>query len=111
MNDFEKKYSLLIKYMIPTGTKCVKSAEFIEFVSGRESLGTSNPKNDSERRMNDRFAEYLTPKIIVRLDDNCKGIGNSINLKSDIVGKISNIHNTFFNDRKLNANSNYIYLL
>lgn len=111
MNDFEEKYSLLIKYMIPTGNKCVKSAEFIEFVSGRESLGTDNPKDDYERRMNDRFAEYFTPKIIVRLNDSCKGMGLPINLKSDIVGKISDIHNTFFSDRKLNAHSNYIYIL
>ena len=111
MKDFEEKYSLLIKYMLPTGKECVKSAEFDGFVSGRESMGTRNPKDDFERRMNDRFAEYLTPKIIVRLHDGCEGMRNSTGLKADIAGKLSEIHHTFFEDRKLNSNINYIYIL
>jgi hypothetical protein len=109
MNDFEEKYSLLVKYMLPTVSKCIKSVEFEEFVSGRESMGVRNPKDDYERRMNDRFAEYLTPKIVVRLDDMCKG-GRAMGLKDDITGKLSEIHHTFFEDRKLNAHSNYIYI-
>jgi hypothetical protein len=109
MNDFEEKYSLLVKYMLPTVSKCINSVEFDGFVSGRESLGVRNPKDDYERRMNDRFAEYLTPKIVVRLDDKCKG-GRAMGLKEDVAGKLSEIHHTFFEDRKLNANSNYIYM-
>lgn len=109
MNDFEEKYSLLVKYMLPTVSKCIKSVEFDGFVSGRESLGVRNPKDDYERRMNDRFDEYLTPKIVVRLDDKCKG-GRAMGLKDDVVGKLSEIHHTFFEDRKLNAHSNYVYM-
>ena len=109
MNDFEEKYSLLVKYMLPTVSKCINSVEFDGFVSGRESLGVRNPKDDYERRMNDRFAEYLTPKIVVRLDDKCKG-GRAMGLKEDVAGKLSEIHHTFFEDRKLNAHSNYIYM-
>jgi hypothetical protein len=109
MNDFEKKYSLLVKYMLPTGSKCIKSVEFDGFVSGRESLGTSNPKDDFERRMNDRYDEYLTPKIVVRLENKCKGWA-SAGLKGDIAGKLSDLHHTYFEDMKLNANTNYIYM-
>lgn len=109
MNDFEEKYSLLVKYMLPTVSKCINSVEFDGFVSGRESLGVRNPKDDYERRMNDRFAEYLTPKIVVRIDDICKG-GRAMGLKDDVAGKLSEIHHTFFEDRKLNAHSNYVYI-
>lgn len=113
MNDFEEKYSLLVKYILPSVNGCIKSVEFDEFVSGRESLGTRNPKDEFERRMNDRFDEYLTPKIIVTLSDSCKGIGGIgiIGLKGDIVSKLSEIHHTFFKDRKLNSNNRFIYIL
>lgn len=109
MNDFEEKYSLLVKYMLPSVNRCIKSVEFDGFVSGRESLGVRNPKDDYEIRMNDRFDEYITPKIVVRLDDKCKG-GGAMGLKGDITGKLSEIHHAFFEDKKLNANSNYIYM-
>lgn len=113
MNDFEEKYSLLVQYMLPSVNKCIKSVEFNGFVSGRESLGTRNPKDEFERRMNDRFDEYLTPKIIVTLSDSCKGIGGIgiIGLKGDIAGKLSDIHYTFFKDRKLNSNTRFIYVI
>ena len=113
MNDFEEKYSLLVKHMLPSVNRCIKSVEFDGFVSGRESLGVNNPKDDYERRMNDRFDEYLTPKIIVRLNDSCKGMRGigTMGLKGDIAGRLSNLHHVYFEDRKLNSNTNYIYLL
>ena len=113
MNDFEEKYSLLVKYMLPSVNRCIKSVEFDGFVSGRESLGVRNPKDDYERRMNDRFDEYITPKIKVTLADSCKGMRgmDSVGLKGDIAGRLSDIHFTFFVDKKLNSNTNYIYIL
>jgi len=113
MNEFEEKYSLLVKYMLPSVNKCIKYVEFDGFVSGRESLATDNPKDEFEIRMNDRFAEYLTPKIKVSLSDSCKGMRGigSIGLKGDIAGKLSDIHYTFFKDRKLNSNTKFIYVI
>ena len=110
MEDFEEKYNLLIKYMLPSVHKCIDKIEFDGFVSGSESLGSKEPKDDFERRMNDRFSEYITPKIKISTKENCKGMRgiDSMGLKGDIFAKLTEIHSTFFNDKKLNANVRYI---
>lgn len=110
MEDFEEKYGLLVKYMLPSVNRCIKSVEFDGFVSGRESMLVDNPKNDFEKEMNDRFSVYLTPKIKISLKESCKGISGiqNMGLKGDIAGYLSEIHFTYFEDRKLNANIRYI---
>jgi len=110
MEDFEEKYSLLVKYMVPSVHKCIDKIEFDGFVSGSESLGSNEPKDDFERRMNDKFNEYITPKIKVSVKEDCKGMRGigSMGVKGDIFAKLTEIHSTFFNDKKLNANIRYI---
>jgi len=95
MEDFEEKYSLLVKYMVPSVHKCIDKIEFDGFVHGSESLGSN---------------EYITPKIKISTKENCKGMRgiDSMGLKGDIFGKLTEIHSTFFNDKKLNANIRYI---
>jgi len=89
MEDFEEKYNLLIKYMLPSVHKCIDKIEFDGFVSG---------------------SEYITPKIKISTKENCKGMRgiDSMGLKGDIFAKLTEIHSTFFNDKKLNANVRYI---
>lgn len=110
MEDFEEKYSLLIRYMLPSVHKCIDKIEFDGFVPGCESLVSNEPKDDFERRMNDIFNEYITPKIKISTKENCKGMRgvDRMSLKGDIFGKLTEIHSTFFNDKKLNANVRYI---
>ena len=110
MEDFEEKYGLLVKYMLPSVHRCIDKIKFDGFVSGGESLATDNPKDDFEKRMNDRFNEYITPKIKISLKESCKGISGiqNMGLKGDIAGYLSEIHFTYFKDRKLNANIRYI---
>ena len=110
MEDFEEKYGLLVKYMLPSVHRCIDKIEFDGFVSGGESLSVDNPKDDFEKRMNDRFNEYITPKIKISLKERCKGMRgiDSMGLKGDIAGKLSEIHFTYFKDRRLNANMRYI---
>lgn len=111
MEDFEKKYSLLVSYMLPSVNKCIKSVEFDGFVSGRESMMIDNPKDDFEREMNNRFSVYLTPKINVEVIDKCLGWTPFVmGLKGDIVGKMEELHKTYFPDRKINTNIRYINL-
>ena len=113
MDDFEEKYGLLVKYMLPSVNRCIDKIEFDGFVSGGESLAVDNPKDDFEKRMNDRFNEYITPKIKISLKERCKGMRgiDSMGLKGDIAGKLSEIHLTYFNDRRMNANMRYVYIV
>ena len=46
MEDFEEKYSLLVKYMLPSVHKCIDKIEFDGFVSVSESLVRHPPKDD-----------------------------------------------------------------
>ena len=110
MEDFKEKYGLLVKYMLPSVNRCIDKIEFDGFVSGGESLAIDNPKDEFEKRMNDKFNEYITPKIKISLKERCKrmrGI-DSMGLKGDIFGKLTEIHSTYFKDRSLNANVRYI---
>ena len=43
MEDFEEKYSLLVKYMLPSVHRCIDKIEFDGFVSGGESLAVRHP--------------------------------------------------------------------
>jgi len=66
MEDFEDKYSLLIKYMLPHTNKCIESVEFDGFVSEYEVLGIiSNPKDEFEPETRDML-NGITPKINVK---------------------------------------------
>ena len=110
MDDFEEKYGLVLKYMVPSAHKCIDKVEVDGFVPGSESLGSNEPKDDFERKMNDKFNEYITPRLKVTLHTCCEYLSgvNSIVLKGDIFGKLTEIHSTFFPDMKLNANIRYI---
>ena len=46
MEDFEEKYGLLVKYMLPSVNRCIDKIKFDGFVSGGESLATDNPKDE-----------------------------------------------------------------
>ena len=111
MEDFEERYSLLVKYMLPSASDCIKSVAFDGFVSGRESMMIDNPKDDFEREMNDRLSVYITPKINVEVIDDCLSWTPFVmGLKGDIVGKMQELHDTYFPDRKINTNIRYINL-
>ena len=113
MEDFEEKYGLLLKYMIPSAHKCINKVEVDGFVPGSESLSNNNPKDDFERKMNDKLNEYITPRLKVTLHTGCEYLSgvNAIGLKGDIFGKLTEIHSTFFPDTKLNANIRYIEVI
>ncbi len=111
MDGFKEKYSLLVKYMLPSLHKCIEDVEFDGFVSGQESLvSNTDPKNEFERKMNNQLSTYITPKIKIRLKDSCNKMSGAdkMGLKGDVFGKLTEIHSTFFEDRKLNANIRYI---
>ncbi len=113
MNDFEEKYSLLVKYMLPSVHRCIDKVEFCGFLPGHETLvSDTKPKNEFEQSMNDMLSRYITPKIKIQLKKSCSNLRgiDKLGIEGDIVGKLGEIHSTFFGDQdlKLNANRRYI---
>lgn len=110
MKDFEDKYSLLIKYMLPSVHRCIDKVEFDRFVLGPELLGiVTNPKDDYEV---EKYNNLITPKIKVSLKKGCNNLRgiDKLGIEGDIMGKLEEIYSTFFGDQKfeLNTNSRYI---
>ena len=105
MNDFENKYKILMTFLLPQSNKCINSVEFVEFKKGI----TNVIDNEIPKDIN----EYLTPVFNFTVDNDCFSGGAFLNmaLKGDIISKMMYLHETYFPERKLDANVKYINLL
>jgi len=112
MEDFEEKYSLFIKYMLPPTNKCIKSVEFDGFISGYEVLGViPSPNDEYEPETHDMF-NSITPKINIEVFDKCLSWTPFVmGLKGDILGTMIDLHKTYFPDKQINAHIKYINII
>ena len=93
MEDFEERYELLLKYMLPSANKCIDKIAFDGFGSDFEFEGK-------------------IPKIRIQLKDSCKDLKgiDKLGLYGDVAGKLTDIHFTFFEDHNLSVDISKGYM-
>lgn len=93
MEEFEEKYELLLKYMLPSANKCIDKIAFDGFVQHFEFEGK-------------------IPKIRIQIKDSCKDMRSvdRLGLYGDVSGKLMDIHSTFFEDHKLSVDISKGYM-
>lgn len=113
MNDFEEKYKTLIQWMLPQAHRCIKYIEVVGFEEGAFTRMGKRPETDEQKKTFASLDDSITPVINVTMDNDCFSGGSLLNmaLKGDIFSKMMDLHQTYFPDRKLNANMSFINIL
>jgi len=93
MEEFEEKYELLLKYMLPSANKCIGKIAFDGFVEEFEFGGK-------------------IPKIRIQIKDNCRNMRSvdRLGLYGDVSGKLMEIHSTFFEEHNLSVDISNGYM-
>jgi hypothetical protein len=90
MEDFEEKYNMLMKFLLPRANKCIQSFEKIRFI---------------EKEGN------LIPIIKVNLKQDCLGgYGKIVGIKGDIFSELIQLNQTYFPKRNINSDIRNIFI-
>jgi hypothetical protein len=94
--EFKKKYNLLMKYLLVTANKCIKSIDPIDFISYGELY-----KKEKDTTFDNIDSDSLVPIININLIDNCIGPGIKVSVRVDVYHRLSKLNEFYFPNHNL----------